>query len=211
MTTLRQTPSRWTIAIALWVVGVCAGFSGLVTYQSRPGVAAVAPAHWPNDSRIEPNHTDPTLIILAHPHCPCTRASIGELAQLMAHVQGRVSAYVLFLQPGNLTEDWHRTDLWRSAESIPGVTVLDDPDGREAQHFNASTSGQALLYDRDGGLVFSGGITAARGHSGDNLGRSALLSFLTTGATEDQETPVFGCSLVDNTSVLGTGTMTERQ
>ncbi len=53
-----------------------------------------------------------------------------------------------------------------------------DADGREARHFGAATSGQTLLYDERGTLVFSGGITGARAHAGDNVGRQSLVALL---------------------------------
>jgi hypothetical protein len=44
-------------------------------------------------------------------------------------------------------------------------------------------------------LQFSGGITASRGHSGDNLGRSAVVALVTTGESATNHTSVYGCSL----------------
>ena len=46
-----------------------------------------------------------------------------------------------------------------------------------------------------GSLVFSGGITAARGHEGDNHGRSAIEDHLLHGGARVAHTPVFGCDL----------------
>jgi hypothetical protein len=112
----------------------------------------------------------------------------------MAQAQGRVTAYVLFVKPSGSADDWEKTDLWQSAASIPGVTVVVD-DGAEAQRFHAVTSGQTALYDVEGRLQFSGGITGSRGHSGDNAGRSAIVSLLNTGDAERTKTSVFGCPL----------------
>lgn len=152
------------------------------------------------DSRIERAPDRATLIMLAHPHCPCTRASIGELALLMAHAQGRVNAYVLFLKPQGFTDDWEKSDLWRSAAEIPGVSVLKDEGGVEAARFHAATSGQTVLYDATGRLLFSGGITGGRGHSGDNAGRSAITALLNEGEAEQAETAVYGCPLFNRDS-----------
>ena len=55
----------------------------------------------------------------------------------------------------------------------------------------------ADVCDADGRLVFSGGITVARGHSGDNAGRSALAALLTDGTAATTKTAVFGCFLRD--------------
>jgi hypothetical protein len=138
--------------------------------------------------------------MLAHPHCPCTRASIGELASIMAHSQGRLTAYVLFLKPQVFSEDWEKTDLWQSAATIPGVTVIPDDDGREARLFRAVTSGQVVLYHSEGRLLFSGGITSSRGHSGDNAGQSSIVSLVNAGVPVRTETFVFGCPLFDPNS-----------
>jgi len=184
-------------ACALWLFVIGAGIGHLWSYESTPGVAASAPDRWPADSRVKPAADRATLVMLAHPHCPCTRASIGELARLMTQARGRVAAYVLFVKPPDFSRGWEQTDLWASAAAIPGVTVVRDDDGVEAGRFGAATSGQTVLYDTGGKLLFSGGITGARGHAGDNAGRTAIVSLLTTDGSEREETPVFGCPLFD--------------
>jgi hypothetical protein len=114
----------------------------------------------------------------------------------MAQAQGRVSAYVLFGSPSGATADWHETTSWEIAAAIPDVTVIEDADGEEAGRFGAATSGQTLLYDAAGQLQFSGGITDARGHAGDNVGRAAIVALLLTGASGHSRSSVFGCPLV---------------
>ena len=61
--------------------------------------------------------------------------------------------------------------------------------------FGALASGQTMFYDADGTLQFSGGITASRGHSGDNAGRSTITALLFNGKSAVRSTPVFGCYL----------------
>ena len=113
----------------------------------------------------------------------------------MAQAEGRVNAYVLFLKPTGSSTDWEKTDLWQSAARIPGVNVVADDNGIEARRFHAATSGQTALYDIDGRLLFSGGITSARAHEGDNAGRSAIVSLLKNQDSVPTETAVFGCPL----------------
>jgi hypothetical protein len=181
----------------LWLAAVGVGLGEIWGYENAPGLAALPPQFWPADSGLRRAQDRATLVMLAHPHCPCTRASIGELALLMARCRGRLGAHVLFIQPDGFTDKWAQTDLWQSAAAIPGVTVGLDTGGIEARRFHAETSGQVLLYDAGGRLLFSGGITGSRGHSGDNAGRSAITSLVTEGATERDQTLVFGCSLFD--------------
>jgi hypothetical protein len=114
-----------------------------------------------------------------HPHCPCSRASIGELSILMAHSDGMIAAFVVFVQPPGFDENWTKSDIWSSAGAIPVVIRIVDR-GTEAKLFGAATSGQTMVYDPRGRLRFSGGITAARGHYGDNVGVSAITRVIDT-------------------------------
>ncbi len=184
----------------LWALIVGTGLWVLWDYENSPGASAKPPLLWPADSRIQRASDRATLVMIAHPHCPCTRASIGELDSLMAHGQGRLTAYVLFLKPAGFSDEWEKTDLWQNAANIPGVRAIIDDDGIEARRLNAATSGQTVLYDAEGRLLFSGGITGSRGHSGDNAGRSAILSLVNTGAAARSETFVFGCPLFETNS-----------
>lgn len=197
---LRRLSRILLTATVVWLCMIGTGLSILWGYENTPGAATQVPASWPTDSRIEPTPDRATLVMLIHPHCPCSRASIGELASLMAQSEGHVDAYVLFLKPAGFSENWEKTDLWRSVEGIPGVKPIVDDDGTEARRFHATTSGQTALYDARGHLLFSGGITSARGHAGDNAGRSAIVSLLQTKTAEQNETPVFGCPLFDDNS-----------
>lgn len=183
-----------------WLLVIVFGLWILWGYENSPGKAGAPPRQWPAVSKIEPARDHPTLVILAHPHCPCTRATIGELASIMAHSQGRLTAYVLFVKPAGFSDEWETTDLWQSAASIPGVTVVIDEEGAEANRFQAATSGQTVLYDAGGRLLFSGGITASRGHYGDSAGQSAIVSFVNSGTAERTESSVFGCPLFDPNS-----------
>ena len=181
--------------VGLWLLAAAAGMGIVWDHALSPGVGAAAPDRWPAESRIPREPGLPTLILFAHPRCPCTRASLGELALLMARADGRLAARVLCLAAGDGPADRGPSEIVAAAGSTPGVRVLADLDGAEARRFGAATSGQTLLYDRGGRLVFRGGITAARGHAGGNAGLEAVLSFLRTGNPDPDRTPVFGCPL----------------
>jgi hypothetical protein len=122
-----------------------------------------------------------TLVLFAHPHCPCTLASLHELDGLLAETRNRVSATVDFTIPNGVPADWEQGDLWSWATSIPGLRVIMDQGGGEAHHFEVEGSGHVLLYAPSGKLPFSGRITESRGHEGDNVGRSAVVSFILKG------------------------------
>ncbi|HSP63868.1 MAG TPA: hypothetical protein VLQ90_12855, partial [Pyrinomonadaceae bacterium] len=159
------------------------------------------PYKFPPQSALFAAADRPTLVMLAHPRCPCTRASVGELAQIMAELKGKVKAYVLFAKPADSGPDWTDTELWRSVAEIPGVTPVGDDDGRESRRFGAETSGHTLLFAANGRLLFSGGITQSRGHRGGNEGESAIVSLVKNQRAARAQTPVYGCSLVGASTV----------
>lgn len=179
----------------VWLGIVVTGTFLMLAYANSSGHAGMPPVHWPKQSGVLPDQNRPTLVMFIHPHCPCSKASIGELALLMAHCQGQVNAHVLFLQPEEMDSTWSMTDTWKDAARIPGVTVQHDDAGREARFFHAETSGDTALYDAKGNLLFHGGITIARGHSGDNPGRDTLQALLLGEPAQLTNTPAFGCPL----------------
>jgi hypothetical protein len=187
----------WVLGGVAWVVALITGFGLLLAYKSAPGAAADAPEYWPAESRIAVTPGRATLVMLAHPRCSCTRASISELREIMAAMGDHVRAHVLFVKPEGTSADWEKTDIWSSAAAIPNVSVRRDDGGREASLFHTKTSGQTLVYDAEGHLLFSGGITGIRGHPGDNAGRQRVTSFLTLGTADSARSLVFGCALAE--------------
>jgi hypothetical protein len=188
--------SLWLWALAgIWIVAVTGGLSVLWAYDNTPGEAGRSPAAWPAETRLSRSTDQPTLVLFAHPQCSCTRASLGELAELLARARTQPKTYVVLLRPFGVEQDWEKTDLWRQATSLPNVTVIRDDNGDEAARFGAVTSGQTVLYGEDGALLFTGGITGARGHSGDNAGRASVVALLNRARVERSWTSVFGCGL----------------
>lgn len=187
-----------SFAVLLWLGVTVTGIFYLAKYANTPAESGtIYPTDFPADSAIPHNDQQPTLIFFSHPKCPCTRASLHELNRLMTDVDGKLKAYVVFTKPVGADDNWAQTDLRTIAENIPSVRVLIDDNERETKVFNAQTSGLVLLYDRDGNLRYDGGITASRGHEGDNTGRSAIAGIINHDYDKTSKMPVFGCSLSD--------------
>jgi hypothetical protein len=183
---------------ALWLVAVGAGFITLRSYGSTNGKAGRTPEKWPAQATMRQEKTRNTLMLFVHPRCPCTRASLGEFNRLLAKCNARVDAHVWFFRPRTVSTEWVKTDLWRKAAAIPGVNVHEDLEGYEARMFGAETSGYVVLYNMHGQLLFKGGITAGRGHEGDNAGEDSLIALAIGAEAKAKQTPVFGCSLLEN-------------
>jgi hypothetical protein len=197
-TPLKAVVPRWSIVfVTLWGIAVVAGLAVLWLYASTPGAPAPAGARWPTHSAVQLAPSGDTLVMFVHPQCPCSRATLSELEKIVAHTVGHLTPWVLFYRPQEADANWSKTDLWHTASAIPGVHLLDDVAGREASRFGATTSGQTMLFNASGNVLFSGGITSARGHAGDNAGSDAIVELVTTGKSDLHQTPVFGCSIRD--------------
>ena len=185
------------IAGLVWIAILVTGFFVLAREEFTPvGGAADSPV-FPAHSALTLAPDVPTLIFFAHPRCPCTRASMHELAGLMASLPHQVAVTVVFTLPRGVPPRWERGELWQLAATIPGVHITTDQDGREATRFGVKGSGHVLLYQPSGQLVFTGGITPSRGHEGDNPGRAAVISLVLQGRSPVNRTPVYGCPLLE--------------
>lgn len=200
MATFPQLPPRRIfLFFILWIVAAGSGFTILARYESTPGNRGSVPGHWPVQSRITRQPGARTLVLFAHPRCPCTKASIKELKYLMEHQPSQnLDVHILFYNPKDQTDAWSQTELWRTASEIKNVKVELDHNQSEAELFQVKTSGHILVYDSRGELCFSGGITGGRGRAGENAGREGLLALLRNGSTLVGSPPVFGCSLLNS-------------
>jgi hypothetical protein len=189
--------SRVAIAIALWGIGIAVGLRAMLNFELSPANTEPVSTQWPVGSQVSRDAERPILLLFLHPRCPCSRATLAELEKLLAACPGRCSVRIVFVRPPGTASDWEMTALHRTAVNIRDATVLSDKDGDEALRFGATTSGLALLYDRNGRLLFQGGLTASRGHEGDNVGRSTLQQLLSGHGPVCTTSVVFGCPLLD--------------
>jgi len=207
-----------------WLSAIAA-FAYLATYDLTPGNQGVLPLSWPAASQIVPVKNKFNAIVFLHPRCSCSLATANELAKIMTRAGDSLQVQVVVrptVCPAGLDEnstisanvypssiDSTRSGmsaqlsaadknslLIKEVDSIPGVTRTTDASGREAKLFGAETSGDVLLYGATGELLYAGGITASRGHEGDNSGAEAMLKAIKGSRRATvSTTPVFGCSL----------------
>lgn len=196
--------SKRAAVCTLWLLIVGTGIVIVLDYENANGSVGNTPKRWVSSTPLPLDATRDTLVMFAHPRCPCTRASLEELNRLLARSDGQIAAHVLFFRPKGYPDDWTKTDLWRAAAAIPGVTVGEDIDDALARKFGAETSGFVLLYNPRGELLFSGGITGSRGHAGDNTGEDTIISLATGKFFDVWQTPVYGCSLLNSSNCQNT-------
>lgn len=191
-------PGAWSfgllVCLALWGAAVTWGFYRAHSYASTPGDRApLLGACGRARSGADPRR--PTLVVAAHPHCPCTASTLSALERIAARCPGRLNIQVLFYADPALGPTWERTRLWERAASISGAELVSDPLGEEGARLGARTSGHVFLFAPSGETLFEGGITVGRGHDGDNPGSAAIVDLLLHGHAEIRSTPVFGCAL----------------
>ena len=180
----------WAL-VAVWSAAVATGMGLLAAYANNPGKWTPAPAAIGHSD--DPASARPRLYMFLHPRCPCSVASVNELARIMSRCAAQLDATVFFVRSESQPADWESGTLWNLASSIPGISVESDVGGSVAGQFHANTSGEVFVYDCLGKLCFHGGITAARGHAGDNLGESAVIAIALGEISYVERSPVFGC------------------
>jgi len=191
---LSRVKDRSLFLLAAWGVVVLSGIFYLGAYAAKPGDLGAPPVRWPAESRIELDGRRPALVMFLHPRCICSRASLGELAYIMDRCRDRVSVHAVLLGTPVL-DRLGPSEIEQDLAGLADVHVYRDLGGTEARRFRVATSGHVLVYDGRGRLIFSGGITAARGHRGDNYGREAVLDRILNRDGGRSGSPVFGCPL----------------
>lgn len=185
----------WVVAVGgvwLWSTGY-----GFTTYEASDRFANNA---WPHHSNLTLANDRPTLLFFMHPRCPCTRASIRELEKLLTGQgltpQQQPKSIIVASLPSKASEQWRDTFTIERAASLPHATLVWDADGIESGRFGAVASGTVMVYAPNGMRLFAGGITASRGHEGDNAGSDRVRAILAQDNRSPQEsTPTFGCRL----------------
>lgn len=185
--------------VAIWAIGVLAVSGALVRYSYGVGDRGAPVDAWPASVSISRATDAWTVVMFAHPHCPCTRASVSELARLQTDCRTRCELIVVIYCAPDEGDAWSDGAVRDGVARIPGAGIVLDPAGALAQAFGVVTSGHVLAYDPDGRLAFSGGITPGRGHEGLTAARMALERLLEGGRLEDAPdtitADVFGCPI----------------
>jgi hypothetical protein len=173
--------------IAVWLTSTAVGFGLWQEYEATPGAAPAA-------SQVLAATEHPRVVVYLHPRCPCSRATLDELALVLEqHRDAEVE--IVFVRPPGVEAGWERGELWDRAAALPGVRVRVDIDGTEAKAAGAATSGTVVYSNEAGRVLFQGGITRGRGAHGENAGRTALEASLCGGSAGIDKTPIYGCPL----------------
>jgi len=182
----------------LWGTIILFSFFIFQDYKFTAGNSGNPPNKFPEESKIFKSKDKPTLIVFFHSQCPCSRATMYELKELISRCKEKINANVVFFKSDKFNDAWVKTDLWKEANSIPTLMVYIDKEEKEIKLFHVKTSGHTLLYDKDDNLFFSGGITISRGHIGSNSGLKSIISFVKNNNDAEMKIikgPIYGCAI----------------
>ncbi len=179
--------------LVVWGVLLIGSLLALAVYSQNPG--EIGTPEREQVLAIPYSFDRETLIMAIHPQCPCSSASVYELQRLVTRSGSSFDILVLAYEPSTDKDDWSHALMHRIESKLPDSTILVDPDAEMARSLGMRTSGSVVLVSKAGIPLFWGGITASRGHAGDNIGSDAILAILDGGLTNASPTNVYGCSL----------------
>ncbi len=196
----RKGRSLLPIIVLVWASMIGSSFAAMLYYHNTPGHRNDDASVWPLNTAIKLDTNRPNLLVFVHPKCPCSSATLNELARIQTTCGSKISTHIIIYHPDE--EAWDNTRIIRQALEIPNVRIFNDSEGHLSDSFGAMTSGHTFLYAPDGRRIFSGGITMARGHEGDNLGRSSIVQYILDGKSICDSTNIYGCSILNDAASL---------
>lgn len=164
-----------------WALGIGGSLALSMRYESTAGDAG-KPGKGAEAGR--------ELVMVVHPDCPCTGASVRALRKLLATATVPVKARLRIVAYGKPS---HPVTEEKYARALPKLEAAYISADEANAKFGAMTSGHVTAF-LDGNPVFSGGITSGRGVESDSESQQRLREFL-SGKPTDAVRPVFGCAL----------------
>ncbi|HLO97235.1 MAG TPA: hypothetical protein VK171_01460 [Fimbriimonas sp.] len=175
---------------AAWALSILSAGASLHFYEVTPSTNQIAP-----QTLREPSRTN-TLLVFAHPKCPCTVATLKCLEELH-QVHPEIQVELALVIPPNspkLFEDGPSSE-WQASHRWAKRTI--DRNGTLAKSLGAIASGHTFLFEEKGDVVFAGGITRARGVVGESTALRDLITCINGKQSFGlSRHDVFGCSLL---------------
>ena len=190
-------------ASVLWLIALIPGVRYLLAFEGTAGKQGLAPSDWQNTALSAGDPRLPTLLVMLHPKCSCSNATLSELQDAAQSFDHPYNAILLIDPPQGTSFDWRNISAYRDAQKALHASVVLDDNGKVAASFGVFTSGDVLFYSaedshRHRSLLFSGGVTGGRGMVGSNRGIASLTAaFQNSGQNFHATTPVYGCGLFD--------------
>ena len=208
---------RWlsAAAVGIWsLLALASWYSLSASGFKTDGVqnSAAESPRWPEGVELAHDGGRMQLVVFLHPKCPCSFATLTELHRVLVSAERERSSlpqvHVVACVPDSEPErtEWQKTRLIQQAKRLPQAELHIDFGGLVAARFGAEASGEVALFDEQGRRVYAGGVTAARGHEGPNVGADSLARLIVGRAGAVAELPALGCRLVSGLTEVCTNT-----
>jgi hypothetical protein len=183
--------------VGVWGVVAIAGLIAVYAHAFKNEDIGRAEVIWPSDSSLEQSPDRCTLVMFAHPRCPCTLASLDSLARVMGVADCK--AVVVFWQPDSDSQpvessSWRNSPSIKLAEKMQDVSIYFDRSGAEFKKFGVNTSGHCMAFSKGGVQLFTGGLTSSRGHVGPSAASDSLIQSIQS-VKPTKPSPVYGCTI----------------
>ena len=183
-----------------WIVTSLYGIYFSINYSSTPGESSKWSEPWPEQSQLKFEPDKFNFVVFLHPECDCSKATLNQIEEIVKDAGSEKIHYLaVFLLPEKMRIAWGESDLLKRTRGIKNLQIYID-DQKEFQRFGVKTSGQTLIFGPSKDLLFSGGLTVARGHIGVSMGQDFVLSLFKGRDLAKNKidkkinlTPVFGC------------------
>lgn len=184
---------KWTFA-ATWLVLVVFALTSFTAYK---GVAGPSQTLQSSVAQTLPSHSDEgttRLIAFVHPFCPCSLATLSNIDLATTRIASPIEVSIVISDLSSNANEVSPAESFSRRFPKWSVSKLSL---EEINRRGVATSGHVLLIAKDEQILFSGGITKARGHVGECRGLNELIHAAeqtqNTGS-EVRALPVFGCS-----------------
>ena len=181
--------------VSVWAMALLVGGYLLTDYSLDAQTKAKSVANWPESCRLPVFEGELHVVVFMHPKCVCSRSTLVELKRALQRTKAAPQISFVFYCPADQELAWAQDELWALTEGVKNSEPMVDLNGDEAKKFGVQVSGHVMLFGQSNERIFSGGITSARGHEGDNLGGRMLAAFLDGENPPGAEPPPFGCRL----------------
>lgn len=166
----------------------------LFRFGATPGAQSQAPDRLPSSAPFHAGSA-PLLLVFVHPGCSCTHATLEELDETVAGYSKPLQVALVVYHSGAMEKAGLMQGFTPQHWLHRDFHVVMDEKGSLSRLFGAETSGEVVLYGRNGQLLFQGGVTPERAHVGASKGRDALEQALYRENRQSGMTRVFGCPI----------------
>jgi len=173
----------------------CLGIWQLYAFSTTPGDHTVVQS-WILQDKLPLKHQLASLVVLIHPKCSCSTATLKEVERLKIGLKDKLDVKLVFISYGDKSKNWYQGPVWDLAVSMKkNVSIVLDNDGQILKTLGTKTSGTAYLVGPDLKVVFQGGLTPIRGHEGATSGQAFIASWVKGNTKSSLIQKIFGCGV----------------